>query len=356
VNTSNRKIEHIEICLKENVESHYTGFEDVMLIHKTIPEIDFEEIDTEVKFLGKKLSAPFLIASMTGGHRDTIEINKNLAKAVEEMGLGIGVGSQRAGIERNDKYTIESFTVVRDFAPKSFVYANVGMPQVLKYGVEFVEKAVEMIDADAIAIHLNYLQESVQPEGDLFSKGAFEVLEEVCKSIRVPVIVKETGAGISRTTALKLRLCGVSALDVGGKGGTSFSAVESYRSSGLKRELGKTFWDWGIPTAFCIIDCYDVLPIIATGGIRNGIDLAKSIALGADVGSSALPFLEKAVKGSDSVKKLLEYYIEGLKVSMFLTGCKHVYDLRNVEIFVTGKLKDWIEVRGHDVKSFCLKR
>jgi len=353
VKTSNRKLEHIEICLNKDVESSYTGFEDVMLIHKAIPEIDYEEIDTEVEFLGKKLSAPFLIASMTGGHRETIEINKNLAIAVEELGLGMGVGSQRAGIEENE---IESFTVVREYAPKAFVYANVGMPQVLKHGVEFVEKAVEMIDADAVAIHLNYLQEAIQPEGDLNSKGAFEVLEDVCNSVKVPVIVKETGAGISREIALKFKLAGVSAIDIGGKGGTSFSAVESYRSSGLKSQLGRDFWDWGIPTAFCIAECYDVLPVIATGGLRSGIDLAKAIALGAEVGSSALPFLKKAVESAESVAELLKYYVEGLKVAMFLTGCRHVYDLRKAEIFVTGKFKDWLEIRGYDVLKFCRSR
>ncbi len=352
VNTSDRKLDHIEICLKKDVESSYSGFEDVVLIHKAIPEIDYDEIDTSINFLGKKLSAPFLIASITGGHEKSVEINRNLAIAVEELGVGMGVGSQRAGIEGGN---LESFTIVREYAPKAFVYANIGLPQVIK-DVEYAEKAVEMIDADALAVHLNYLQEAIQPEGDKFSKGAYEAIEEVCKSLKVPVIVKETGAGIRRDVALRLKDVGVSALDVGGKGGTSFSAVESYRCKGYMAEIGRDFWDWGIPTAFSIVECYDVLPTIATGGVRNGLDLAKALALGAELGSSALPFLKVAVKGYEKVKELLMYYIEGLKVAMFLTGCRSCRDLRRTEIFIGGRFKEWLEVRGYDVRRLCAER
>ena len=353
--TSDRKLEHIRICLEEEVESEYTGFEDVMLIHKALPEIDFSEIDTEVEFFGKKLSAPLLIASMTGGHPETKEINKNLAMAVEEMGIGMGVGSQRAAIE--DESVADSFTVVREYAPKAFIYANVGLPQVLKHGVEFVEKAVEMIDADAVAIHLNFLQEVIQPEGDLNAKGGLKAIEEVCSSIKVPVIVKETGAGISRDVAIKLKLAGVDAIDVGGKGGTSWSGVEVYRANGIARDVGLDFWDWGIPTAFCVAECYDILPVIATGGLRSGLDLAKALALGAKLGSAALPFLKAVVEGGvEGLKNMIEYYVRGLKTAMFLTGCKSVYELRAITIFITGKFKDWLELRGYDVAKFCRSR
>ncbi len=353
--TSDRKLDHIRICLEEDVESRYTGFEDVMLIHKALPEIDFEDIRTDVEIFGKKLSAPILIASMTGGHPETKEINKNLAMAVEEMGIGMGVGSQRAAIE--DDRLADTFTVVREFAPNAFIYANVGLPQVLKHGVEFVERAVEMIDADAVAIHLNFLQEAIQPEGELNAKGGMRAIEEVCSSIKVPVIVKETGAGISREIALSLKMAGVDAIDVGGKGGTSWSGVEAYRNRGVMRDVGMDFWDWGIPTAFCVVDCYDVLPVIATGGIRSGLDLAKALALGAKIGSSALPFLRAVVeKGVDGVKRLVEYYVRGLKTAMFLTGCRTVYELVKARIFVTGKLKDWLELRGYDISRFCFSR
>jgi len=352
VKTSDRKLDHIEICLKENVESSYNGFEDVMLIHKAIPEIDYDEIDTTLEFFGKKLSAPFIVASITGGHKRAVEINRNIAIAVENLGLGMGVGSQRAGIEGGD---LESFTVVREYAEKSFIYANIGLPQIIR-DLEFAEKAVEMIDADALAIHLNYLQEAIQPEGDRFSRGAYDVIEEACKSLKVPVIVKETGAGIRRDVALKLKSLGVSALDVGGKGGTSFSVVESYRCDERMAKIGRDFWDWGIPTAYSILECYDVLPVIATGGIRSGLDLAKALALGAVIGSSALPILKEAVKGYREVESYLRYVIEGLKVAMFLTGCRRVEDLRRVEIFIYGRLKDWLEVRGYNVSKLCFKR
>ncbi len=355
MSTADRKLEHIKICLEKNVESKYTGFEDVMLIHKALPEINYDDINTEVKFFGKKLSAPFLIASMTGGHKETIEINKNLAKAVEELNLGMGVGSQRAAIE--DSSLVESFTVVRDYAPTAFIYANVGISQILEHGVEFAEKAIEMIDADALALHLNFLQELIQPEGNVNAQGCIDAIKDVCKSVKVPVIIKETGAGICREIGLAIKKAGASALDVGGKGGTSWSGVESYRvKDEITRKIGRDFWNWGIPTAFCVAEVYDILPTIATGGIRCGLDIAKALALGAKLASAALPFLRPATTSSEEVKKTLKYFIKGLKTAMFLTGCETVNELRKVPIVVHGKFKDWLEVRGFDVKKFCRHR
>ncbi len=342
MSTADRKLDHIKICLEKDVESRYTGLEDVELIHCALPEIDFEKIDTSVKFLGKKLYAPFLIASMTGGHRDTTTINRNLAIAVEEMKLGMGVGSQRAAIENPD--VAESFTVVREYAPKAFVYANIGVAQIVK-DLEFADKAVEMIDADALAVHLNFLQEAIQPEGDKNAEKCLEALKELCESIKVPVIVKETGAGISREVALLVKEVGASAIDVGGKGGTSWSGVEVYRAKGVWREVGKDFWDWGIPTAFCIVDCCDVLPTIATGGIRSGVDVAKALALGAKISSSALPFLKPALISAEEVLEKLEYFVLGLKVAMFLTASKKVEELKG-KIFISGRLREWMESRS----------
>jgi len=322
-----------------------------MFIHNAIPEIDFNEIDTNKEFFGKKLQIPLIIASMTGGHPETKEINKNLAIAVEELGIGMGVGSQRAAIENED--VVDTFTVVREYAPKAFIYANIGLPQILKYGIEYVERAVEMIDADAIAIHLNFLQEAIQPEGEVSAKGCFSALKEVCDDIKVPVIAKETGSGISEEVAKKLKQAGVDAIDVGGKGGTSWSGVEVYRAKdAITKRVGIDFWDWGIPTAFSIIDCYKILPTIATGGLRNGLDLAKSIALGAEVGSAALPFLKAAVKSSEKVKEKIEYFAKGLKVAMFLTGCEKVKNLREVQIFVKGEFKEWLKFRKVDIPNF----
>ncbi len=348
--TSNRKLEHIKICLEKKVESNYTGFEDVELIHHALPELDFEKIDLEVEFLGNKLSAPFLIASMTGGHREVTEINKNLAIAVEELGLGMGVGSQRAAIECPEKDIIESFIIVRDYAPNAFIYANIGIAQITK-DIEIAEKAVEMIDANALAVHLNFLQEAIQPEGDKNAEGCLNALEELCSTLKVPVIVKETGAGISKKVAQLVKDAGVSAIDVGGKGGTSWSGVEVYRAEGVWKEIGRDFWNWGIPTAFCIVDCRDILPTIATGGIRNGIDVAKALALGAKLASSALPFLKPATISAEKVIEKLEYFILGLKVAMFLTSSKTVEDLKG-KIFITGRLREWISSNGGNSDAF----
>ncbi|WP_290623997.1 MULTISPECIES: type 2 isopentenyl-diphosphate Delta-isomerase [unclassified Archaeoglobus] len=344
MSTSKRKIDHIRICLEEGVESEYTGLEDVMLIHKALPEVDYSKIKTEVDFFGKKLSFPFLIASMTGGHPETKSINANLAEAVEEMGIGMGVGSQRAAIENEG--LADSFTIVREKAPKAFIYANIGAPQVLEEGVEIVEKAVEMIDADAVAIHLNYLQEAIQPEGDVNAEKCVDAVREVCRDIKVPVIAKETGAGVSREVAVMLRDAGVAAIDVGGKGGTTFSGVEVYRvDDEISRAVGLDFWDWGIPTAFSIVDCRGILPLIATGGIRNGIDVAKCIVLGAEVASAALPFLRAAVEGVEAVKEIIEYFRKGLKTAMFLTGCRDTDDLKRAPVFISGWLREWIRFR-----------
>ncbi len=355
MSTSQRKLDHLRICLEEEVESEYTGLEDVMLIHRALPEIDFAEIDTSKKFLGKKLSFPFLIASMTGGHPETKNINANLARAVEETGIGMGVGSQRAAIE--DSSLADSFAVVREYAPKAFIYANIGAPQLLKMGVEVVDKAIEMIDADAVAIHLNYLQEAVQPEGDLDARGCINLIAEVCESVKVPVIVKETGAGISREVAIMLKNAGVDAVDVGGKGGTTFSGVEVYRGRDeVMKSVGADFWDWGIPTAFSVVDCYRILPVIATGGIRSGLDAAKAIAIGAEIASAALPFLRAAAESSEAVIREIEYFKRGLLTAMFLTGCRRVAELRQTRIFVTGMLKEWLEFRHINVDQFVKRR
>ena len=351
MNTSNRKIEHVRICLEEEVESTYTGLEDVMFIHNAIPEIDFNEINTTKEFFGKKLSIPLLIASMTGGHPETKEINKNLAIAVEEVRIGMGVGSQRAAIESEE--VADTFTVVREYAPKAFIYANIGLPQILKYGIEYAEKAIEMIDADAIAIHLNFLQEVIQPEGDVTAKGCFKALKEVCDEIKIPVIAKETGAGVSRDVAIKLKQAGVDAIDIGGKGGTSWSGVEVYRAKDvISKNVGIDFWDWGIPTAFCIAECFDVLPTIATGGLRSGLDLAKAIALGAEIGGVALPFLKAAVESSEKVKEEIEYFTRGLKVAMFLTECKEIEELKKIPVFIKGEFKEWLSFRKIDIDEF----
>ena len=228
--TSKRKIEHLKLCTESPVESRKVsaGFEDVTLIHRALPELDMDKLNLSIDFLGKRLQAPFLIASITGGHPETTPVNAALAAAAEELGVGMGVGSQRAAID--DPAQEESFRVVREKAPTAFIYGNVGAAQIRQYGIDGVEKLIEMIDADALAIHLNFLQEAIQPEGDRDATGCLEMIKEICSVLGKPVIIKETGAGISREDAILLQKAGVSAIDVGGAGGTSWAGVEVYRA------------------------------------------------------------------------------------------------------------------------------
>lgn len=359
MSTSQRKIEHLKLCASSPVESRNTGtgFDDVMMVHRALPEFDMDDIDLSTGFLGKKMNAPFMIASITGGHPDTTSINAALAGAAEELGVGIGVGSQRAAIE--DPAQEGSFRVVRDIAPDAFVYGNVGAAQIKEYGIEGVEKLIEMIDADAIAIHLNFLQEAIQPEGDKNASGVLDSIKEICSQIKNPVIIKETGAGISHEDALQLKEAGASAIDVGGVGGTTWSGVEVYRARERKdtvsEMLGELFWDFGIPTAPSIVECSVSLPVIATGGIRTGLDAAKSIALGASIASSALPFVAPAIKGKDEVVKSVSSILDELKVAMFLCGCRNVKRLHFTPIVATGWTREYIELRGFDAKEFALR-
>lgn len=352
--TSKRKIEQLRICAEKDVEVSANCFADVQLVHVALPEVNKEEIDLKTEFLGFSFKYPIMIASMTGGHPETKRINEVLAEAAETLGVGLGVGSQRAALEGTEQE--DSFRVVRDLAPNSFIYANLGAPQVKEYGIEGVERVIEMIDANAIAIHLNFLQEAIQPEGNVDATGCLDAIKEVCEAVKKPVIVKETGAGISYAVAKKLHDLGVAAIDVGGLGGTSLAAAEIYRAKAEQDELcehlGHLFgWDWGITTVESIVEC-SAIPflsaVIATGGIRTGIDVAKSIALGADLGSAALPFLKPVLEGvnAESVVKKIQEMGEELKVAMFLTGCATTAELKDAEVIVTGKTREIMEQRG----------
>lgn len=360
-----RKFEHIEHCLKRNVEAHATnGFEDVHFVHMSLPEIDKDEIDLSVKFLGRKFDYPIMITGMTGGTRKgevAWKINRTLAQAAEELNIPLGVGSQRAMIDNPE--TWESY-YVRDVAPNVFLVGNLGAPQFgrnakRKYGVKEVLYAIEKIDADAIAIHMNPLQESVQPEGDTTFSGVLEALAEITSSIDYPVIAKETGAGVSKEVAIKLESIGVSAIDISGVGGTSWSGVEYYRA---KDELGKRlalrFWDWGIKTAISLAEVRfsTNLPIIASGGMRDGITMAKALAMGASLVGIALPVLKPAAKGDvEGVIKVIKGYVEEIKNAMFLVGARNVEELRKVPIVFTGFVREWLEQRI-DLQEFVKKR
>lgn len=350
-----RKLDHIRIALAKNVQSNVkSGFEDISLVHCALPEIDKREIEVETSFLGRKIQAPLIIAGMTGGHEKAEVINRNLALAAQELGIPMGLGSQRAAIE--DSGMTYTFSVAREVAPRAFLIANLGIAQFCRgYGPAEARKAVDMIKADALAVHLNPLHEAVQSSGDVSFKGCLTKLKEL-SSLGVPVIAKETGAGICREDAELLEKTGVAAIDVGGLGGTSFAAIEHYRSGG--ETLGRTFWDWGIPTAIATVECsrHTKLPVIATGGIRSGIDVAKAIALGASCCGLALPLLGRAKKSYKEVVMELERIIEELKTAMFLVGAGSVEELKQANVVITGRTREWLELRGVDCREYANRR
>lgn len=355
ISIEKRKADHIEICLEENVQARRatTGFEEIYLVHKALPEIERNKIDLSATVFNHGFSAPLIVSSMTGGFHKATEINAAIARAVEKLGLGMGVGSQRAAIE--DQELEQTFTVAREEAPHAFLMANLGGPQLVKeYSVREAQKAVEMLQADALAIHLNPLQETVQPEGETRSAGLLAKLGEIVQELGVPVIVKETGAGISAEDAEKLEAVGVAGIDIAGAGGTSWAAVEFYRAKRqgdeFHQKLGEAFWDWGIPTAISLIETTQRvhIPVIASGGIRSGIDAAKALALGASLMGMAHPILDPAVHGAEEVEKKLRLVIEELRNAMFLVGADSIPKLKKVPVVMTGKTADWLVMRGFE--------
>jgi len=356
--TGKRKIDHIRICLNEKAQAKQatTGFEDIQLVHRALPEIDKIKINLTTTFLNKKFSAPIIVGAMTGGAQEATQINASIAEAVEKLGLGMGVGSQRAAIE--NKTLEETYRIARKKAPTAFLIANIGGVQLVHgYGAKEVKRVVEMIDADAVAIHLNALQEAVQPEGQTNFEGVLTKIGEVARELDVPVIVKETGCGISAEDAKALEEAGVKAIDIGGVGGTSFAAVEYYRSheaDGAQRFLGEAFWDWGIPTAVSLIEAAQTvkLPLIASGGIRSGTDITKALALNATIASISQPILQTAVKGTKETESKLSGLIEELRNAMFLTGAQKISDLTNIPVVITGKTGQWLQARGFDLQKY----
>lgn len=284
---SDRKLEHLLICENYDVsfKNKTNGFEDIELIHNVLPEIDKQEIDLSTSTFGKKLDSPLFITAITGGHPAAKEINKQLAIAAENNNIALGVGSQRAACEHPELE--DTYTVVRENAPNCLLVGNIGAPQ-----LNLAEKAVEILDADILAIHLNPLQESIQPEGDLDARGYLDLISQITNSVNIPIIAKETGCGISAESAEALVEAGVDFIDIEGAGGTSWAAVETYRAE--DRYLGEIFWDWGIPTAVSTVEVTNAIdvPVISSGGIRSGLEAAKAIALGADAVGMALPFLK----------------------------------------------------------------
>jgi len=361
--TTKRKAEHIRISLNQHVQTKRTttGFEDVHFIHRALPEIDKQKIDLSTKIFSHKFAAPIIVGAITGGTPEATKINAAIAEAVEELGLGMGVGSQRAAIE--DEKLEKTFAIARKKAPNAFLIANIGGVQLAQgYGLKEVKKAIEMIDADAIAIHLNPLQEAIQPEGQTNFKGILAKISEIAEEIDKPVIAKETGAGIAAEEAKKLETAGVKGIDISGAGGTSFAAVEYYRAKGLgndvQRRLGYVFWDWGIPTAVSVAEVSQTvsIPVIASGGIRNGLDVAKALALGGSLTSLSQPVLRAAFKGVKETVRVLSLLIDELRNGMFLVGTDSVKALRETPIVITGKTAEWLKARGFNVEGYARRR
>ncbi|MDE1879592.1 MAG: type 2 isopentenyl-diphosphate Delta-isomerase [Euryarchaeota archaeon] len=350
-----RKAEHVQIVLgKEDVQSSYRFWEDVQLVHNSLPEVDFDKIDTRVKLLGKELAFPLVITGMTGGYPGAAFINRNLARAAAEVGVAFGVGSERAAIVKGA--FPESYSCAKDYSVPLKI-ANIGAPQIIPQadggrpvGAEEARRAMELIGANVLAVHLNPLQERIQPEGDRNARGCLEQIGKLAKEF--PILAKETGAGISKDVATRLKRVGVKAFDVSGRGGTSFAAVEYHRAvkQGAKRQirLGKTFWDWGIPAPVSLLEVLpQKLPVIASGGVRSGLDAARALALGATAVGFAGGILKAASTSYGDTVEELRLFEEELKTAMFLTGAATVVDLKKVRKIVTGQTAMWL--RGHEI-------
>jgi len=356
-----RKAEHLRIAAEEDIEtSRAPGWDDVHLVHDALPATDAARIDLSARFLNHTLALPLVIAGMTGGHAGAERVNVTLAEAAARHGLGIGVGSQRAALR--DPTLRRTYAVVRERAPKAFVIANVGISQLVAQddgaplGAKDIRTLVEMVGANAIALHLNYLEESVQPEGQTRATGLDTAIRRLVRHSVVPVIAKETGAGISGAVAARLRSLGVKAIDVGGVGGTSFAAIEALRAQDrgdtARARLGQTFRDWGVPSAVAVVgSARSRLPIIATGGVRSGLDAAKALALGATVVGVGRPLLQAALEGPAAIDEWIGQFALALRTATFLSGVTRSRDLSMRVPVITGDTHEWISQLGYDRRA-----
>jgi len=363
-----RKVEHVSVALGQDVSApQKANWSDIQFVHQALPEVDLDEIDTSVNFLGHTLRYPIFMSSLTGGHPDVTAINRNLARAAERYGLALGVGSQRAAIVNPD--VASTYAVAREYAPNAFLIANIGAPQLIvqsrhaAFTLEQVQYAIDMIAANALAVHMNSLQEAAQPEGDRRAVGEAAALRALTGQISIPVIAKETGAGVCREQALLLRSCGVAAIDVGGAGGSSMPAMEAVRSQARGDEqamhIGLLYRDWGIATPIAVVEARVAgLPLISTGGVRNGLDVARALALGATLAGMGFPFLKAASKSYEAVCELLEAVVAELKVAMQLSGAANIGQMREVDVVVTGETHNWLTLRGfeEELKGMAQRR
>ncbi len=338
--TTSRKKDHVDICLTEDVAYHgkTAGFERIEFVHDALPELNLKDVDTSIRFLKKKLHLPLMITGMTGGYEGAIRINGDLALVCEEKKLALGLGSQRQALE--DDSQLESYNIVRKNAPTIPIIGNIGAAQIVKgLNLKRLRKLLDDIRADALAVHLNALQEAVQYEGDINFDGVLKGIGRLISKLDIPIIVKETGAGISYQSARRLADEGVQYIDVSGSGGTSWSAVESFRKHGQEdgvdqNRLAKKFRDWGTPTVTCLqeVSCIKGITVIASGGIKDGIDVAKSLALGAGLAGMARPLLQILMdKGIHGLSHEIDFIQKELKLVMFLTGSKNIKKLQKAE-------------------------
>jgi isopentenyl-diphosphate delta-isomerase len=338
-----RKTSHLELCEHEEVEfrGKTTLFEDVDLIHNALPELALEDIDLSVEFVGKRLRAPFLITGMTGGTEEAFAVNRDLASVAERCGIGFGLGSQR--VMQRDPRTAWTFAI-REFAPSALVLANIGLIQAAEQPTAELGRLVASVGADALCLHLNPAQELIQPEGDRDFRRGYTTLKRLCRELGVPVIAKETGCGISRAVGESLRNVGVRYVDVSGAGGTSWIRVERLRGNARSHRLGDVFATWGIPTAASLAMLRDCgLELIASGGMRTGLEMGKAIALGARLCGAALPIYRAYRQGGiDGAVALIDEFSDGLKTAMLLTGSRTLADLSRQPLVVGERLKAWI--------------
>jgi isopentenyl-diphosphate delta-isomerase len=349
-----RKAEHLDLAQKlDDGANGSPGWSDIHLVHQALPSIDADDVDVSTELMGTTLSLPLVVVGMTGGHPGAHEINRVLASASQKAGIAIGTGSQRAALEHPE--LTSSYAIIREEAPSAFVIGNIGISQVTNYYHDgtlegSVNTLVDMVRADALAVHLNYLEEIIQPEGQTKARGAIEALEAFVKLSPVPVIAKETGGGLSGGVARLLKDIGVTVVDVGGRGGTSFAAIEAERSKARgderRSELGAALDTWGIPTAVSVRACADTLPTIAVGGVRSGVDAAKAMALGAVAAGVGRPLLLCATEGEDAVLRWLDGFELQLRSAMFLSGARRVNDLATVERVVLGETGEWFRQLG----------
>ncbi|MGC9057756.1 MAG: type 2 isopentenyl-diphosphate Delta-isomerase [Candidatus Micrarchaeia archaeon] len=345
-----RKDDHVRICLKEDVVYRHNFFDDIEFMHFALTDLNYDDLDTETIFINHHLKYPFMITGMTGGYPEAKKINRRLAALCEKYGIAFGLGSQRAMLE-NPK--MKDTYYVRDVAESIPIIGNIGAVQISQYGSSKINDMLKDVDANYLAIHLNTLQELVQPEGDRNFKGLRASVESLCREIEFPVILKETGAGISRRvvnlfTGPKPYIKGI---DVAGRSGTSWSRVEEFRGG----DAGP-FSEWGNPTPVCIVEVSRTGTFtIASGGIRDGLDVARAIALGADVGGGALVFI-KAYYENTLEKTIEEKFITYLKRAMMLTNSQNLHELFCCNIVITGKTAEWMRTRGIDINSYANKR